>query len=204
MIHRLHDEAGVLGDPDTGALEHLISRARHRADRRPGPADQRVGRPVLRRSCWPSCEDAAEQPPVADPWADLHELAARRVAGAGQGASQAAPPVRQATAQRRAARPADLRQTRPVRRRTAARLRRCATSSTRWPTSRRCSGNTRTPACWRPDSGPGPADARSARRDRRRSGDPGLRSSGARRPARRTPRPWAGVRAAAAIKADRR
>ena len=48
MIHRLHTEAGLLGDPDTGALEHLISRLEPGTDRRPRPADQRAGRPVLR------------------------------------------------------------------------------------------------------------------------------------------------------------
>jgi len=76
MIHRLHAEAGRLGDPDTGALEHLISRI---------DQERIAGRDQL-ISEWddPSyavllaeLEQAAAQPPVADPWADLHELAAQ-------------------------------------------------------------------------------------------------------------------------------
>lgn len=75
MIHRLHIEAGLLGDPDTGALEHLITRL---------DTERIVGRDrLISELDDPSYQDllaeleaAAQQPPVADPWADLHELAA--------------------------------------------------------------------------------------------------------------------------------
>ena len=75
MIHRLHAEAGLLGDPDTGALEHLISRI---DQERIAGRDQLISElddpsyAVLLAEL----EEAAAQPPVADPWADLHELAA--------------------------------------------------------------------------------------------------------------------------------
>jgi CHAD domain-containing protein len=75
MIHRLHIEAGRLGDPDTGALEHLISRL---------DTERIAGRDQLISelddpsyiALLTELEEAAAQPPVADPWADLHELAA--------------------------------------------------------------------------------------------------------------------------------
>jgi len=76
MIHRLHAEAGLLGDPDTGALEHLISRI---DQERIAGRDQLISElddpsyAVLLAEL----EQAAAQPPVADPWADLHELAAQ-------------------------------------------------------------------------------------------------------------------------------
>ena len=75
MIHRLHIEAGLLGDPDTGALEHLI--ARLEAERVAG-RDQLVSEldDPSYTALLGELEEAAAQPPVADPWADLHELAA--------------------------------------------------------------------------------------------------------------------------------
>ncbi len=77
MIHRLHLEAARLGDPDSGSLEHLISRLD--AERIAG-RDQLVSE--LDDSSYAALlaelDDAAEQPPVADPWADLFELAAKQ------------------------------------------------------------------------------------------------------------------------------
>jgi CHAD domain-containing protein len=75
MIHRLHSEAGRLGDPDTGALEHLITRL---------DTERIAGRDALISelddpsygALLTELDEAAHQPPVADPWADLHELAA--------------------------------------------------------------------------------------------------------------------------------
>ncbi len=75
MIQQLHREAAKLGDPDTGALEHLITRL----DR-----ERIAGRDQLitelddpsYAALLTELQDAAQQPPVADPWADLHELAA--------------------------------------------------------------------------------------------------------------------------------
>lgn len=75
MIDRLHKEAAILGDPDTGALEHLISRLETERiagrDRLVSELDDPAYQALLAE-----LEDAANQPPVADPWADLHELAA--------------------------------------------------------------------------------------------------------------------------------
>ena len=75
MIHRLHIEAGLLGDPDTGALEHLISRL---DTERIAARDQLISElddPAY-TALLTELEEAAAQPPVADPWADLHDLAA--------------------------------------------------------------------------------------------------------------------------------
>src|SRR4029079_91312 len=75
MIHRLHTEAGRLGDPDTGALEHLITRLDTERiagrDRLISERDDPSYTALLTE-----LDEAALQPPVADPWADLHELAA--------------------------------------------------------------------------------------------------------------------------------
>lgn len=75
MIDRLHREAARLGDPDTGALEHLISRLETERvagrDRLVTELDDPAYQALLAE-----LEEAAAQPPVADPWADLHELAA--------------------------------------------------------------------------------------------------------------------------------
>ena len=75
MIHRLHSEAGRLGDPDTGALEHLITRLDTERiagrDRLISELDDPSYAALLSE-----LDEAAQQPPVADPWADLHELAA--------------------------------------------------------------------------------------------------------------------------------
>ncbi len=75
MIDRLHREAAQLGDSDTGALEHLISRLE---TERVAGRDQLVSElddPGY-QALLAELEEAAAQPPVADPWADLHELAA--------------------------------------------------------------------------------------------------------------------------------
>jgi CHAD domain-containing protein len=75
MIDRLHQEAALLGDPDTGALEHLISRLETERiagrDRLVTELDDPSYQALLAE-----LQEAAAQPPVADPWADLHELAA--------------------------------------------------------------------------------------------------------------------------------
>lgn len=75
MIDRLHQEAALLGDPDTGALEHLISRLETERiagrDRLVTELDDPSYQALLTE-----LQEAAAQPPVADPWADLHELAA--------------------------------------------------------------------------------------------------------------------------------
>ena len=90
MIHRLHVEAGLLGDPDTGALEHLITRL---TTERIAGRDQLISElddpsyAVLLAEL----EEAARQPPVADPWADLHELAADEWWALDKAAPQAAP-----------------------------------------------------------------------------------------------------------------
>lgn len=75
MIHRLHIEAGLLGDPDTGALEHLIARL---DQERIAGRDQLVSEldDPSYGALLTELEEASEQPPVADPWADLRELAA--------------------------------------------------------------------------------------------------------------------------------
>ncbi len=75
MIDRLHREAGLLGDPDTGALEHLITRLEQE---RITDRDQLVNEldDPSYAELLTELEEAAAQPPVADPWADLHELAA--------------------------------------------------------------------------------------------------------------------------------
>lgn len=75
MIHRLHAEAGLLGDPDTGALEHLVSRI---DQERIAGRDQLISEldDPSYALLLAELEQAAAQPPVADPWADLHELAA--------------------------------------------------------------------------------------------------------------------------------
>ncbi len=75
MIDRLHTEAGRLGDPDTGALEHLVSRLE---SERIAGRDQLVSEldDPSYSALLAELEEAAAQPPVADPWADLHELAA--------------------------------------------------------------------------------------------------------------------------------
>ncbi len=75
MIDRLHTEAGRLGGPDTGALEHLVGRLE--AERIAG-RDQLVSEldDPSYGALLVELEEAAAQPPVADPWADLHELAA--------------------------------------------------------------------------------------------------------------------------------
>jgi len=74
MIHQLHIEAGLLGDPDTGALEHLITRLDTERiagrDRLISELDDPSYQELLAE-----LEAAALQPPVADPWADLHEFA---------------------------------------------------------------------------------------------------------------------------------
>jgi CHAD domain-containing protein len=75
MIDRLHAEAAQLGDPDTGGLEHLISRLETERvagrDRLVSELDDPSYQALLAE-----LEEAAAQPPVADPWADLRELAA--------------------------------------------------------------------------------------------------------------------------------
>ena len=75
MIHRLHIEAGLLGDPDTGALEHLITKL---DTERIAARDQLISEldDPSYGELLTELEQAAEQPPVADPWADLRELAA--------------------------------------------------------------------------------------------------------------------------------
>ena len=75
MIHRLHIEAGLLGDPDTGALEHLITRL---DTERIAGRDQLISEldDPSYTALLAELEEAAAQPPVADPWADLRELAA--------------------------------------------------------------------------------------------------------------------------------
>ena len=75
MIQQLHHEAAKLGDPDTGALEHLITRL----DReRVAGRDQLITEldDPSYGALLTELQEAAQQPPVADPWADLHELAA--------------------------------------------------------------------------------------------------------------------------------
>lgn len=75
MIQRMHTEAAALGEPDTSALERLI-----------GTLDD--DRTIARRALVAQLDDpdhgallaeldaTANRPPVADPWADLTELAA--------------------------------------------------------------------------------------------------------------------------------
>ncbi len=77
MIDRLHSEAGRLGDPDTGALEHLVSRLE---TERIAGRDQLVSEldDPSYGALLVELEEAAAQPPVADPWADLHDLAAQQ------------------------------------------------------------------------------------------------------------------------------
>ena len=84
MIDRMHREAEGLGEPDTAALERLIGSLDAERD-----ADRKVLVEVLDQPDYPSMlaelDDAAAEPPVADPWADLTDLAAaewRRLARA--------------------------------------------------------------------------------------------------------------------------
>lgn len=76
MIDRLHSEAGRLGDPDTGALEHLVSRLE---TERIAGRDQLISEldDPSYGALLIELQEAAAQPPVADPWADLHDLAAQ-------------------------------------------------------------------------------------------------------------------------------
>ncbi|WP_084615004.1 CHAD domain-containing protein [Nakamurella lactea] len=74
MIDRMHSEAAALGDPDTGALERLIGRLE--VDRRAARGqllaeldDASFGEMLA------ELDEAAAAPPVADPWADLKQLA---------------------------------------------------------------------------------------------------------------------------------
>ena len=75
MIDRLHTEAGKLGDPDTGALEHLVNRLETERIRGRDQLVSELDDPSY-GALLTELEEAAAQPPVADPWADLHELAA--------------------------------------------------------------------------------------------------------------------------------
>lgn len=75
MIDRLHVEATELGEPDAGALESLIGQL---------DAQRTAGRSSLvdelddpgYQALLANLDRAAANPPVSDPWADLHELAA--------------------------------------------------------------------------------------------------------------------------------
>jgi CHAD domain-containing protein len=74
MIDRMHSEAAALGEPDTAAFERLIGRLE--TDRRTARArlladldDPAFGAMLT------ELDEAAEAPPVADPWADLKQLA---------------------------------------------------------------------------------------------------------------------------------
>lgn len=75
MIDRLHTEAGKLGDPDTGALEHLVNRLETERIRGRDQLVSELDDPSY-GALLTELEEAAAQPPVADPWADLRELAA--------------------------------------------------------------------------------------------------------------------------------
>ena len=84
MIDRMHREAQALGEPDTEALERLISTLHSERD-----ADRIILVDVLDRPEYggmlAELDEASARPPVADPWADLTDLAAaewRRLAKA--------------------------------------------------------------------------------------------------------------------------
>lgn len=76
MIDRMHREAAALGTPDTEALERLIASM---------DDDRKAARRLLvgqlddpgHESLLAELDAAAHRPPVANPWADLKELAAR-------------------------------------------------------------------------------------------------------------------------------
>ena len=75
MIDRMHSEAARLGEPDTAALEHMVSRLdkdRARARKALVSSLDHAGH----QSLLAELDEAARRPPVADPWADLRELAA--------------------------------------------------------------------------------------------------------------------------------
>ena len=108
MIDRLHTEAGKLGDPDTGALEHLVNRLETERIRRPRPAGQRARRPVLRCAAdrtGGGRRATAGRRPMGGP----ARTGRGRMVDAGEGAPQTAQEVRQQPTGRRTARAADLR-----------------------------------------------------------------------------------------------
>ena len=84
MIERLHAEAAALGEPDTAALEVLITAL---------DTERRVARAALveqleqpgYQALLAELEATAKKPPVTDPWADLAALGARGVREAGPG-----------------------------------------------------------------------------------------------------------------------
>jgi CHAD domain-containing protein len=75
MIDRMHREAAALGEPDTAALERLISSLDTERD-----SDRLALVAVLDRPDYQDMlvelDSAAADPPVVDPWADLTDLAA--------------------------------------------------------------------------------------------------------------------------------
>lgn len=76
MIDRMHTEAARLGDPDTVALERLIASMdgdRIQARRNLVQQLDDPGHDALLAEL----DAAAHRPPVANPWADLKEIAAR-------------------------------------------------------------------------------------------------------------------------------
>nr|WP_240189019.1 CHAD domain-containing protein [Nakamurella flavida] len=76
MIDRLHQEADGLGSPDTEALGVLIDHLdaeRTQARAALVEALDAPGYPALLTEL----DGAADAPPIADPWADLHELAGK-------------------------------------------------------------------------------------------------------------------------------
>lgn len=74
MIERMHSEATALGEPDTAALERLagqLDRERKRARR---ALIAELDKPDF-TTMLAELDRAAADPPVADPWADLTQLA---------------------------------------------------------------------------------------------------------------------------------
>lgn len=74
MIDRMHSEAAALGEPDTSAMERLIQRLEtdREASRRQLIAE--LDDPAF-DALLTELDEAAASPPVADPWADLRQLA---------------------------------------------------------------------------------------------------------------------------------
>lgn len=76
MIDRMHSEATALGEPDTAALERLIGQLDRERKRARRALIAELDRPDF-TTMLAELERAAADPPVADPWADLAELARR-------------------------------------------------------------------------------------------------------------------------------
>ncbi|MGI8416477.1 MAG: CHAD domain-containing protein, partial [Nakamurella sp.] len=74
MMDRMHSEAAALGEPDTAALERLI--AALDTDRRAARATliAELDKPGF-AAMLAELDAAIADPPVADPWADLRQLA---------------------------------------------------------------------------------------------------------------------------------